>query len=485
MQTYRATGGQPFSILAIGLAIGLAIALGGCAAVGPDYAAPAPAAAALCQGPLPHGGSVTALGDWWSQFNDPVLTRLQHSAESGSPTLAKAWANIEKARATLSGAGASGLPSANGQASVTRGTQQTGEVATARSVGLDASWELDLFGKVRRSTESARARVQARENDWHDARVSLAAEVADTYVQYRACGLLANAYEQELTSMNETAKATESLVRAGLTASTEGSLARASLASTTSAGLAQRAQCELLVKSLVNLTGIDEPELRHQLAQGGIGVPQPAGLDVQSVPAQALRQRPDLASRERELAAASADIGVAQADLYPSLSFSGSVNVSATGLASALTSWSFGPTLSIPLFDGGRTRAAVNSARAGYEAAYADWRQSARTVVKEVEQSLVRLDSAAKRTQQSERAAQEYRRYLVGAEAQWRAGSTSLLTLEESRRQALSAQIELIGLQRDRVAYWIALYKALGGDWQPAIPASPPASAAYEEKAKP
>lgn len=358
-------------------------------------------------------------------------------------------------------------------------------MATARSVGLDASWELDLFGKVRRSTESARARVQARENDWHDARVSLAAEVADTYVQYRACGLLANAYEQELTSMNETAKATESLVRAGLTASTEGSLARASLASTTSAGLAQRAQCELLVKSLVNLTGIDEPELRHQLAQGGIGVPQPAGLDVQSVPAQALRQRPDLASRERELAAASADIGVAQADLYPSLSFSGSVNVSATGLASALTSWSFGPTLSIPLFDGGRTRAAVNSARAGYEAAYADWRQSARTVVKEVEQSLVRLDSAAKRTQQSERAAQEYRRYLVGAEAQWRAGSTSLLTLEESRRQALSAQIELIGLQRDRVAYWIALYKALGGDWQPAIPASPPASAAYEEKAKP
>ncbi|MGC1173619.1 efflux transporter outer membrane subunit [Polaromonas sp.] len=482
MQTHRPNGWQAFSILAIGLAI----ALGGCAAVGPDYTEPAPAAAALWQAPLPHGGSVTALGDWWSQFNDPVLTRLQRSAESGSPTLAKAWANIEKARATLSSAGASGLPSASGQASVTRGTQQTGEVATARSAGLDASWELDLFGKVRRGTESARARVQARENDWHDARVSLAAEVADSYVQYRACGLLASAYAQELTSMNETAKATESLVRAGLTAGTEGSLARASLASTTASGLAQRAQCELLVKSLVNLTGIDEPELRHQLAQGGIGVPQPTGLDVQSVPAQALRQRPDLASRERELAAASADIGVAQADLYPSLSLSGSIKVSAIGLASALTSWSFGPTLSIPLFDGGRTRAALHSARAGYEAAYADWRQTVRTVVKEVEQSLVRLDSAAKRTEQSERAAQEYRRYLVGAEAQWRAGTISLFTLEESRRQALSAQIELIGLQRDRVAYWIALYKALGGDWQSATPAGPSAaSAAYGEKATP
>lgn len=479
MQPTRSTGGQPFFIL------GIAIALGGCAAVGPDYNEPTPAATSLWQGPLPHGGSVTALSDWWSQFNDPVLTRLQRSAESGSPTLDKARANIEKARATLSSASASGLPGASGQASVTRGTQQTGEVATARSAGLDASWELDLFGKVRRGTESARARVQARENDWHDARVSLAAEVADTYVQYRACGLLANAYEQELASMGETAKATESLVRAGLSAGTEGSLARASLASTTSAGLSQRAQCELLVKSLVNLTGIEEPELRRQLAQGGSGLPQPAGLDVQSVPAQALRQRPDLASRERELAAASADIGVAQADLYPSLSLSGSLKVSATGLASSLTSWSFGPTLSVPLFDGGRTRAAVHSARAGYEAAYADWRQSVRTVVKEVEQSLVRLDGAAKRTEQSERAAQEYRRYLVGADAQWRAGTIGLLTLEESRRQALAAQIELIGLQRDRVAYWIALYKALGGDWQRGTLASPPASAVYEEKTIP
>jgi multidrug efflux system outer membrane protein len=481
MQPHSPAGWRPVSVLAIGLAM----ALGGCATVGPDYTEPAPAAAAVWQAPLPHGGSVTALGDWWSQFNDPVLTTLQRSAESGSPTLAKAWANIEKARATLASAGASGLPGASGQASVTRGTQQTGAVATARSAGLDASWELDLFGKVARSTESARARVQARENDWHDARVSLAAEVADTYVQYRACGLLADTYAQELASMNETAKATESLVRAGLSASTDASLSRASLASTTSAGLAQRAQCELLVKSLVNLTGTDEAGLRLQLSQGSTGVPQPAGLAVQGVPAQALRQRPDLASRERELAAASADIGVAQADLYPSLSLSGSVSVSAIGLASALTSWSFGPALSISLFDGGRTRAAVDSARASYEAAYADWRQTVRTVVKEVEQSLVRLDSAAKRTEQSERAAQEYRRYLVGAEAQWRAGTISLLTLEESRRQALSAQIELIGLQGDRVAYWVALYKALGGDWQPASPASPSASAINDAKPQP
>ncbi|MBT9550373.1 MAG: efflux transporter outer membrane subunit [Hydrogenophaga sp.] len=482
MYTSRTAGWRTFKTL---LAIGLAIALGGCAAVGPNHAQPEPAAPPAWQAPLPHGGQVAALGDWWSQFNDPVLTRLQRAAESGSPTLAKAWANIEKARATLTSAGASGLPSANGVASATRGTQQTGGVATARSAGLDASWELDLFGKVRRSTESAQALAQARENDWHDARTSLAAEVADTYVQYRACGLLASAYEQELASMNETVKATESLVRAGLTATTDGSLARASLASTSSAALAQRAQCELLVKSLVDLTGTGESALRTQLAQGGADVPQPRGIDVRSVPAQALRQRPDLASRERELAAASAEIGVAQADLYPSLSLSGSIDVSVVGVASALTSWSFGPALSLPLFDGGRRRAAVDSARAGHDAAYADWRQAVRTAVKDVEQSLVRLDSTAKRTEQAERAAQEYRRYLVGAEAQWRAGSTSLLDLEDARRQALSAQIELIGLQRDRVAHWIALYKALGGDWQSGTPATPPEDVASKAKTTP
>jgi NodT family efflux transporter outer membrane factor (OMF) lipoprotein len=256
-------------------------------------------------------------------------------------------------------------------------------------------------------------------------------------------------------------------------------LARASLASTTSAALAQRAQCDLLVKSLVDLTGVAEPELRAQLTQGSTDVPQPGGIEVRGVPAEALRQRPDLASRERELAAASAEIGVAQADLYPSLSLSGAINVS------ALTSWSFGPTLSVPLFDGGKRRAAVDSARAGYEAAYADWRQGVRTAVKEVEQSLVRLDSTARRMEQADRAAQEYRRYLVGAEAQWRAGTTSLLTLEESRRQALSAQIELIGLQRDRVAYWIALYKALGGDWQSGTPAAPPEDVISKAKTSP
>lgn len=470
------------ALACFGVALGLA--LSGCA-VGPDYHPPAPTVAATWQAALPHEGSVDAMVGWWRQFDDPVLSQLIARAEGDSPSLDKAWANIEKARATLTTTRAAGLPSLSGSGSVSRGKQQqipgsAPVLATSRSADLDASWELDLFGKVRRNAQAAQARIDARVDDWHDARVSLAAEVADTYVQYRACGLLAEAYERELASMTDTEKATAVSVRAGFTAPADGALARASVASTTSTLLSQRAECELLVKSLVNLTGSDEAALRALMAPGGAKVPQPAALAVQSVPAQALRQRPDLASSERELAATSAEIGVAVADLYPSLSLSGSISVSASNLSSSVTTWSLGPSLSIPLFDAGKRRAAVDSAQASYRSALAEYRQSVRDVVKEIEQALVRLDSTGRRADQAEQAAQEYRRYFEATEVNWRAGGASLLTLEEARRSALSAQIDQITLQRSRVQYWIALYKALGGGWQPDTPASSPQALAQQ-----
>ncbi len=460
------------------------LVLAACAA-GPTYSEPVPTAPAVWQAVLPHDGNLGTMRDWWQQFDDPTVAQLIALAEADSPSLVKAWAGIEKARATLTTARAAGQPAVNGSASLTRARQQTmaGAVTTSttRSAGLDAAWELDLFAKVRRSTEAAEARAHAREADWHDARVSLAAEVADTYVQYRACELLTDAYERERASTAQTERATAAAVRAGFNAQSDGALARASLASATSTLVAQRAQCDLLVKSLVDLTGRDEVALRSLLAGGrasaGPGsarLPTPAGLEVQSVPINVLRQRPDLASLERELAASSAEIGVAQADLYPSLSLSGSISISAVPGTSALTTWSLGPSLSIPLFDAGKRRAAVDTAQASYRAAFADFRQGVRTAVKEVERSLVNLDSTARRAEEAERAADDYRRYFRATEANWRAGGESLLTLEEARRSALSAEISLITLQRDRVEYWIALYKALGGGWRPGTPASPP-----------
>lgn len=448
------------------------LALAGCAAVGPDYKAPEAATAAQWQTALPHSGQETSLENWWAQWNDPNLTRLIEAALADNPSLDKALASIASARASLASANAGFAPSLDGSASVTRARQQqqsgTTSTLTSRSAGFDASWELDLFGKVRRSAEAAQASLQARVDDWHDARVSLAAEVADTYVQYRACLLLVDAYTQELASMEKTAQATDVSVKAGFTSRADGSLARASLASTQSSLQAQRVQRDLLVKSLVALTGLDEAQLLAQLAQwdgGGKALPQPAVFRVASLPADVLRQRPDVASLERALAAASAAIGAAQADLYPSLSLSGAVSISASSLASGITSWSFGPALSLPLFDGGKRRAAVASAEADYQSTLAAWRQGVRGAVKEVEQALVNLDGVAYRSERAALAAREYRAFLEATEVRWHAGSVSLLTLEEARRSALSSQIESLTLQRDQVQYWIALYKAVGGGW--------------------
>ena len=221
----------------------------------------------------------------------------------------------------------------------------------------------------------------------------------------------------------------------------------------------------MLVKSLVQLTGLSEARLRALLDAGGSALPDAPGLAVEAVPAQVVQQRPDVAARERDLAAASASIGVATAQLYPSLSISGSIGLTASGGAS-LTTWSLGPSLSLPLFDGGARQAGVASARASYEIAYAQWRDAVRGATAEVEKALVQLDETSRRAQQAERATLAYRRYLEGAQAELRAGTISLLTYEEARRQALNAQLEWIGLQRDRVVYWIALYKAVGGGWQ-------------------
>lgn len=476
----------PFRSLMTTLAVGAALSLTACATGRVDDPLKDPPqgrAPSSWQSELPHGASATDLHQWWQQFDDARLARLVEMAERDSPTLTQAWANIEKARATLRSTRADELPSLSASASASRSNQlQSGfatGTGTSRSAGFDASWEVDLWGKVRLGGEAAAARVEARTADWHDARVSLAAEVADTYVQYRACVLLADAYRRDAASTTATEKATTAAVQAGLTAPSDGALARASLASAQSSLFQQRTQCDLLVKSLVYLTGGDEPQLRQAMADGDERMPRPAALTVQAVPAQVLRQRPDLASLEREVAATGAEIGVAQADLYPSLSLSGSVSVSASSLASPATLWSFGPSLSIPLFDGGQRNAAVDSARASYVSALSSYRQGVRTVVRDVEQALTNLDGAGRRAAQAEKAAREYRSYFLSIETNWRAGRASLLTLEEARRSALSAEITEITLQQNRVQYWIALYKAVGGGWQAGIPAETPADASH------
>ncbi|MDH6148194.1 multidrug efflux system outer membrane protein [Paraburkholderia sp. WSM4179] len=443
-------------------------------ALQPPYQAPRVAAAIGWQAELPHGASVENLVDWWRRFDDPAVAELIRTAEADSPTLAKAVAQINEARATLASSSADAWPALTGSGSVMRdksvmalGNTSLTSLTTTRSGTLDASWEIDLFGKVRSGRESSQAQLEARVDDWHDARVSLAAEVADDYVQYRACRQLARAYDQSAASYAQTEKSTLAAVHAGMTPSSDGYLAQASTASANATATQQHVACEELIKSLVELTGDGEQALRDIVDRPEApDLPRPAAFRVQTAPADLIRQRPDLASSERALAAAYAAIGQARADRFPSLSLSGSVGLSATSLTAPMSTWSFGPSLSVPLFDAGKRKAAVDSAQASYDTQLAAYRRAVRTAIKEVEVALADLDGAARRSDDARRAAEQYRRYESAVETSWRAGFDTLLTLEQARRSLTGADITNIELQRDRIRSWIALYKALGGGWQ-------------------
>ncbi|MGQ5523117.1 efflux transporter outer membrane subunit [Chitinimonas sp. PSY-7] len=461
-----------FSVYQVSPTLLLGLLLTGCASVGPNYNSPQIQLAEQWQAALPHGGSTTTLVEWWHSFNDPTLSTLLRSAETDSPNLAKAMANIQAARAQQGVSDASALPSFNANAKISRaGTSKSEnqDSTTTKSGMFDASWEIDLFGAVRRSQEAAQATTKSKEASWHDARVSLAAEVASEYVRYRACQLLTTTYQDNLHSLEQTAHSTVSAVDAGLTPPADASLAQASVANAKAGLTQQQAECDLSIKSLVTLTGITEPALRKQLAADEPVLPQPANLIVTSVPLQLLSQRPDLVSTERQLAAASAQIGQAEANRYPRLSLLGSISLTRTqsnGKSLETAPWSFGPSLNLPLFDGGASKAKVREAEANYASSLATYQQAVRTAVQEVEQAMVRLDSASQREASIATSAAGYRHYFTASEQLWQAGGSSLLNLEQRRREALGAEQSLITVRRDRVLYGIALYKALGGGWQ-------------------
>ncbi len=472
-----------------GLILSVVLLLSGCS-IFPEYLKPAIKTPdswqaklpqeTLTTATLPHHGNVSQLTGWWGQFNDTALNQLLTAAEADSPTLSIALANIKSARASSVAARAQGLPSLTGTASATRsqsglssGIASFGSISglSTSTVGaLDASWEIDLFGGVKFAKQAAEARLEAKRSDWHTARVSLAAEVATNYVDYRACQLSVAAYQRALTSKNETSRLTNILAGAGFSAPADASLAEASLRATESSLINQQAQCDNTVKALVALTNLGEPQLRELLAASANAVlPQPAEFNIDSVPASLITQRPDLIAAERNLAAASADTGVATANRYPSLSLLGSIgrsNISGSGFSSNSDTWSFGPSISLPIFDGGKRKAEVSVAEANYAVALATYQQDVRGAVKEVEQALVNLDSAARRETTEKISTAQYQSYYQAAEINWRAGGISLLTLEDARRQLISAELSYITQQHDRVQYWIALYKALGGGWQ-------------------
>ena len=259
-------------------------------------------------------------------------------------------------------------------------------------------------------------------------------------------------------------------MRSGLEAVANAELARASAAQGRVSVSQQQTLCELTIKSLVELTGVGETELRSQLAERRAILPRPTEIAVPSVPAETLAQRPDLISAAQELVSASADVAQAQAQRYPRVVLSGNIGparIESTMTNTSGTVWQLGPlSLILPVFDGGTRRANIRAAEARYDEAAVAYRARLRLAVREIEQALVSLQGVGERTADAGRAAQGFRAALQATEARQRAGMASLFDLESARRSALQAQTTLVDLERERISTWISLYRALGGGWR-------------------
>ncbi len=449
------------------------IAITACTTVGPTYVpvtpgiAPAVINAPQWNAPLPHGGDVVTLKDWWASWNDAALLALIDATQSNSATLDAAAARIAQARAGAQIAGAGGAPMADANSALSRGNLG-GLTSTAWANALQAAWEIDLFGGAARGREAAQARIGASEIAWHDARVSLAADVATVYANLRVNQLLTAGFEADTASRRDTARLTQLKTNAGFEAPANAALAQASAAEAQTRIDSQQTEVDLGVKALVSLSGLAESRVRGLVQVLLNPLPKPAQISLEKIPAAALAQRPDLAAIERQLGELSAQIGVAEADRYPKITLTGSIGYSvarALGQTSDGATWGFGPAISLPLFDAGRRAANVDLSRARYAETIANYKGAATRAVQEVEEALTRLQSTRTREPNVQRGLDGYIAFERAAQARLNAGLGSLLELQEARRAVLGGQVALLNLQRERLVAWIALYRAAGGDW--------------------
>lgn len=453
-----------------------AAVLAGCATIeqAPTLGSADAPVATQWHAPRAHGGELVDLAQWWGQFDDPLMLRLIQDGQDASATLSQAIARIADAQAARVSGLAALLPSLDGAIESSRGRSEVAApVGSMASVGLQASWELDIFGANRAGAGAAQAQLEASMAEWHDARVSVAAEIATTYVEFRACEAQAVQAELDAQSRNETARLTDLMAASGFQSPAEADLARASAAQGRVSLAEQHAQCEYLIKSLVALTARNEVALRRDLVAASARMPQPAEFVVATLPAQVLAQRPDIFAAARDVVTASAESVQAQALRWPRVTLSGEVGrtrVAEQGSVSTSgTVWSVGPVaVTVPLFDAGTRRANAEAAQVRYDVAKVVYADRLRNAIREVETALVSLQSTAARSGNARDAVEGFERSFQAFEARYRSGNASLFELEDARRSRVNAQISFIELQREHVTSWITLYRAVGGGWSSA-----------------
>lgn len=460
------------------VAVLVAVGLAGCASVGPDYVAPAPDAPAawsrLEEGGPAQDGHAGDISQWWRALNDPLLTTLVDEALLANHDVRDAQSRLRAARARRAVAMAGFFPGldASGSGSRAMSSRETGSGLTRENykAGLDASWELDVFGGTRRDFEAAGADLQASVASLNAARVSLAAEVALSYVEMRSLQQRLRIAQANLASQSETLQLTRWRAQAGLTDSQDVAQALSSREQT-------RAQIPALEISLVEtqhsldiLLGKTPGSLRNRLDDDK-GLPQPSDKIAVGIPADVLRQRPDIQAAERTLAAETARVGVAEAARYPSFSLSGSIGLEALTLGalgySGAETWSLLGGITAPIFQAGRLRAQVEIQDAAREQALLAYEQTVLEALRDVENALISLARSGQRAETLKIAAEAARSAADMARLRYSSGLVDFQPVLDSERNALSTEDSLASANADRVRALIRLYKALGGGWAP------------------
>jgi NodT family efflux transporter outer membrane factor (OMF) lipoprotein len=480
------------------LSAAMLVTLAGCT-VGPDYKGPPKTAAPKTFASL-EGADVqkaapamkpvateTApdLAKWWNAFGDPVLDSLIERAVAGNHDLKIAAARVREARAQRGIEASAAYPTVNADGSVSRSrvSENTGNGFPAPTdprnlfqAGLDASWEIDVFGGVRRAVEAADADLASTEEAGRETLVTLVAEVARNYADLRGFQQRVELNGRIVQAQGETLELTKSLNRAGISSELQVEQASAQLASREALLPPLRVGERAAAYRLAVLLGQEPGALISELAaQKTIPVPPkeiPLGL-----PSDLLRRRPDIRRAERGIASASARVGVATSDLFPKFSITGSFGLQ-SGEAESFVDmnsryWSIGPAVRWNVFDAKRVRNRINAADAREEAAVATYERTVLTAMEDVENGLTQFIQEQARHRSLQSASDASGRALQLATDRYKSGIGDFLNVLETQRALYDLQDQLVQSELGVSRSLIAVYKALGGGWD--APAAAPA----------
>ncbi|MEN3257957.1 efflux transporter outer membrane subunit [Sodalis endosymbiont of Spalangia cameroni] len=450
------------------LPLALALTLAGCS-VGPDYHRPAtevPLQFKEAQGwtrATPQ--DQLSKGEWWAVYRDPVLSDLLRQVQISNQNVAQYQALYRQALALARESRADLYPSVTGTASSTR-SGNSSTTSNSHSATATASWELDLWGKLRRTLEENRASAQASEAELANITLSAQSTLAQDYFQLRVMDQQLALYQQSITAYERYVRIINNKYQAGSEGRDTLAQAQTTLESARASALDvqwQRAQLEHAIAVLMG-----KPPSAFSLPAAPLIAAMPAIPP--SLPSQLLQRRPDIAYAERNVAAANAAIGVAKAAYYPDLTLSASGGFTSSALHNLLSlpnrTWSLGPELSGTLLDFGATKAQVEQAEASYDASVASYRQTVLSGFQEVEDYLVQLrtlESEIAARQRAAQAAQESARVTYN---QYEAGMIDYLDVATTQNTSLSQQQSLLSLQSTQWVTSVQLIVALGGGWQ-------------------